>query len=83
MCTCSLEGQLYPGCIKKEVQQGGEGDCPLLLFVRPHPGYCIQAWDPQYKKEEELLERVWRMAVKMITGLKNLPYEESERIGLI
>ena len=51
--------------------------------MRPHPGYCIQAWDPQYKKEEELLERVWRMAMKMITGLKNLPYEESERIGLI
>ena len=42
--------------------------------VRPHMGYCIQAWAP-YLKDINALEQVQHRATKMITSLRKLPYE--------
>jgi len=45
--------------------------------------FCLVFWEPQFKQDEELLERVQWRATRMMRGLEHLFYEERLReLGL-
>ena len=57
---------------KKNVgHQGEEGDCSLCSALeRLHLEYCIQAWDPQHKKDAELSEKICFLTINCIRIVK-------------
>ncbi|PKU44947.1 hypothetical protein llap_4760 [Limosa lapponica baueri] len=72
------------GCIKRIVaSRAREVILPFCsALMRTHLEYCIQLWGPQHKKDMDLLEQIQRRAVKMISGLEHLCYEDRLRVGV-
>jgi len=45
-------------------------------LVRPHVEYCSCVWNPSYKRDKELLERLQHRYTKMIINMREKTYEE-------
>jgi len=48
-------------------------------YIGIYIGKCVQAWNPQYRNNVELLEQVQRRANKIFEGLEHLSYAEGLR----
>jgi hypothetical protein len=45
-------------------------------YVRPHLEFAVQAWSPWQQADKDVLERVQRRAVAMVSGLQSQVYED-------
>ena len=59
------------------VREGIVPFCSALL--QPHLEYCVCMWNPQNRRDIDLLQRIQRRATKMIQGMEHLPYVERLR----
>lgn len=48
-------------------------------YVRPHLEFAISVWNPNLKKDQQLIEHVQRRATKLIPCLKDMSYEDRLR----
>lgn len=65
--------------------RNGHQEVILLLFsdlMRPPPWFCIQLWDTQHKKNEDLLEWVQSRDMKTIRGWAPFLWESLREFGL-
>jgi hypothetical protein len=45
-------------------------------YVRPHLEFAVQAWSPWHQADKEVLEKVQKRAVAMVSGLVSRDYED-------
>ena len=72
------KGNQILGMIRRNITYKEKGlIVPLYkAIVRPHLEYCIQAWRPYLRKDIDMLEKVQRRTTKLITGLRDLSYND-------
>ena len=57
--------------------------CLYKTIVRPILEYGNIVWGPNYKLDEDLVEKVQRKATKLVPSIRHLPYKERLRcLGL-
>ena len=72
------KGNQILGMIRRNITYTEKGlIVPLYkAIVRPHLEYCIQAWRPYLRKDIDMLEKVQRRTIKLMTGLRDLSYDD-------
>jgi len=73
------------GMVRRNFRRLDKEDFLLIYktYIRPHLEYCVQAWSPHLVKDMECLERVQKIATKLVPALRNLDYgERLKRLGL-
>ena len=72
------KGNQILGMIRRNITYKEKGlIVPLYkAIVRPHLEYCIQAWRPYLRKDIDMLDKVQRRTTKLITGLRDLSYDD-------
>ena len=85
VCTHSPEGQPHPGLHPQQRGQQVEGgdSTPLLCSGEIHLQFCVHLWNPQNKKDMELLEQVQRRTTKTIRDGMPLLWGKAARIGVL
>jgi hypothetical protein len=54
-----------------------------ITFVRPHLEFSVQAWNPHFAQDQQILETVQHRATRIVPSLRRLPYEDRLRkLGL-
>jgi hypothetical protein len=48
----------------------------MLKYIRPHLEFAAAAWSPWHASDKDLIEKIQRRAVSMISGLQGKSYEE-------
>ncbi|XP_054370369.1 triadin isoform X2 [Molothrus ater] len=69
------------GCIKSSVTSTSK-EVILSLYsalVRPQLEYCFQDWEPEHKKDVDMLEQVQEGVIKLRSGLEHISYEDRLR----
>lgn len=73
----------YPNTLDKPKRQDAIQRNPLTLPWWFHLKHCVQLWNPapslEHKKDTDLSQQLQRRATGMMTGLKNLSFEDRLR----
>jgi len=71
------------GCIKSSLASRSREGILSLYSALPYQEFCVQLWNPQHRRDMNLLEHVQRRTTEMIRGLEHLSCGESLReLGL-
>lgn len=83
MCTCSPESQFYPGLHKGNHghQVKGDDSLPFLCSHESPSGMLCSGLHPQQQTAPELCKQI--QVTKLITGVKNLSYEERSGMWML
>ncbi len=80
-CTCTFHVHFISFLVQRSFRELSKTTLTPLYYalVRPHLGYAMEANAPTLMADINQLERVQRLATRLVTGLRHVPYEDRLR----